>query len=48
MSIEEMTRKTLSGGGKWKPDATDKGLIKTAKMLDELLREDREARKKRA
>jgi hypothetical protein len=48
MSLEERTRKILSGGGRSKPNATDKGLITTAKMLDALLREDREARKKRA
>jgi hypothetical protein len=50
MTLEEQTRKTLSGGGKWKPNATDKGLIEIARMLDELERDLRgslKARQKR-
>jgi len=50
MTLEEKIRKTLSGGGRWKPNATDRGLIDIAKMLDRLqkdLREGRKARKKK-
>ena len=47
MTFEERTRKTLSGGGRWKPNATDRGLIDIAKMIDRYEKDLRESRKAR-